>query len=90
MDIYSEGGLIFLIMVDHLNGELLGGVIDSFYAAGEDPETIGKGCFKGQDGGHGQSGKRRFQHLRRIKEGFRAEKRPRDKTPGKRFPALCR
>ena len=42
MDIYSEGGLIFLVMVDHLNGELLGGVIDSFYAAGEDPETIGK------------------------------------------------
>ena len=40
MDIYSEGGLIFLVMVDHLNGELLGGVIDSFYAAGEDPETI--------------------------------------------------
>ena len=34
MDIYSEGGLIFLVMVDHLNGELLGGVIDSFYAAG--------------------------------------------------------
>ena len=26
MDIYSEGGLIFLVMVDHLNGELLGGV----------------------------------------------------------------
>lgn len=46
MDIYSEGGLIFLVMVDHLNGELLGGVIDSFYAAGEDPETIGKAVLK--------------------------------------------
>ncbi len=34
MKIYSEEGLIFIVTVDHLNGEILGSVIDCFYSAG--------------------------------------------------------
>lgn len=34
MILYSKEGLIFLIQVDHLNGELIGNMIDSFYEAG--------------------------------------------------------
>ncbi len=34
MKIYSEDGILFIVTVDHLNGEVLGDVIDSFYSAG--------------------------------------------------------
>lgn len=34
MRFYSKKGLLFLIQVDHLSGEVLGDVIDSFYQAG--------------------------------------------------------
>lgn len=34
MRFYSKKGLIFFIQVDHLTGEVLGDVIDSFYQAG--------------------------------------------------------
>ena len=32
--LYSKEGLLFLVQIDHLNGELLGDIIDSFYEAG--------------------------------------------------------
>ena len=32
--LYSKEGLLFLIQVDHLNGELIGNIIESFYEAG--------------------------------------------------------
>ena len=32
--LYSKEGLLFLIQVDHLNGETIGSVIESFYEAG--------------------------------------------------------
>lgn len=34
MKFYSKKGLLFFIQVDHLSGEVLGDVIDSFYQAG--------------------------------------------------------
>lgn len=34
MILYSKEGLLFLIQVDHLNGELTGSIIESFYEAG--------------------------------------------------------
>ena len=34
MQLYSKDGLLFLIQVDHLSGEILGNVIESFYDAG--------------------------------------------------------
>ena len=32
--LYTKEGLLFVIQVDHVNGEILGSVIDSFYEAG--------------------------------------------------------
>ena len=32
--LYSKEGMLLLVQVDHLNGELLGEVIDHFYEAG--------------------------------------------------------
>lgn len=34
MQLYSKEGLLFLVQIDHLNGEILGDVIESFYQAG--------------------------------------------------------
>lgn len=34
MDIYSKEGLLILVQIDHLSGELLGNVIEDFYDAG--------------------------------------------------------
>lgn len=34
MKLFSKKGLLFLVQIDHLSGEILGDVIDSFYCAG--------------------------------------------------------
>ena len=34
MNFYSKEAVLFLVQVDHLSGEILGDVVDSFYAAG--------------------------------------------------------
>lgn len=34
MNFYSKKGLLFLVQIDHLSGEIMGDVIDSFYEAG--------------------------------------------------------
>lgn len=34
MDIYTKTGLLFVIQVDHLSGEIIGDLIESFYSAG--------------------------------------------------------
>lgn len=34
MEIYNKNGLLFIIQIDHLSGELIGALIDYFYEAG--------------------------------------------------------
>ncbi|KIR03132.1 hypothetical protein P261_01947 [Lachnospiraceae bacterium TWA4] len=34
MNFYSKDAMIFMIQVDHLSGEILGDIVDSFYEAG--------------------------------------------------------
>ncbi len=34
MNFYSKKGLLFLVQIDHLSGEIIGDVIDSFYEVG--------------------------------------------------------
>ena len=34
MNVYSKEGLLILVQIDHLNGEILGSIIEDFYHAG--------------------------------------------------------
>lgn len=46
MFFYSKEGLLFLVQMDHISGELLGDVVDSFYEAGAKNVQILNGVTK--------------------------------------------